>query len=66
MSPIAEFGAFKRAIEQAARVGVPRDAAIHAVSEARRQGATGYHVAGQFQHAAMRASQPTDDGPRAA
>lgn len=66
MSTVAEFGAFKRAVEQGQRVGVSRESAIHAVAEARREGASGYHVAGQYQHAAMRAPRPTDDGPRAA
>ena len=67
MSAVAEFGAYQRAITQAARVGIGREEAIHAVAEARKEGATGYHVAGQVQHAAMRAARtPDDDPPRAA
>ena len=46
MSAVAEFGAYQRAITQAARVGIGREEAIHAVAEARKEGATGYHVAG--------------------
>ena len=63
MSTVAEFGAFKRAVEQGQRVGVSREAAIHAVARSAPRGATGYHVAGQYQHAAMRSPRRPTDGP---
>ena len=53
--------AFKRAVEQGRqRVGVSRESAIHAVAEARREGATGYHVAGSTStQRCARAARPT-------
>lgn len=66
MSPVADFRVYETAARFAQRAGIPREDAVHAVAVARKAGGTGQHVACQFQHAAMRAPQPTDDGPRAA
>lgn len=67
MSPVADFRVYETAARNAARAGINRQDAVHAVAVARKAGGTGQHVAAQFQHAAMRAApRPTDDGPRAA
>lgn len=66
MSPVADFRVYQSAARFGQRAGIPQREAVHAVAEARKAGCSGYHVAGQFQHAAMRAPRPTDDGPRAA
>ena len=68
MSAVADFRVYETAARFAARAGIPREDAVHAVAVARKAGGTGQHVACQYQHAAMRVRQPqpTDDGPRAA
>lgn len=50
---------FQSAAEQARRIGVPQQRAVHAVAEAQREGMSGYHVAGQLQHRAIRRERPT-------
>lgn len=54
------FRLFRNAADLAKRLGMQQREAVHAVSEARRQGMTGQHVAGQLQHRAMR----KDRGPQ--
>lgn len=61
-----ELRPFQSAVQQAQRVGVPRDAAVHAVAQAQREGASGHHVAGQLRHMAMRQERPAPTGPEAA
>jgi hypothetical protein len=58
------FRAFQSAAKQAKRLGAPQREAVHAVAIAQRNGNTGFHVAGQLQHRAIRREQPT--GPEAA
>lgn len=55
---IVPFRPFQSAVMFGARAGIDRREAVHQVAEAIREGATGQHIAGQFQHAAMRSRRP--------
>lgn len=60
------FRAFQSAAKQARRIGVPAREAIHEVAEAQRAGNSGFHVAGQLQHRAIRSQYPRHPGGDAA
>ena len=63
MSAVIEYDTFRifqNVANLAKRIGIPREEAVHAVSEARRQGMSGRHVAGQLQHRVTR----QDRGPQ--
>lgn len=57
-----DFRVFQSAAQQAKRLGIPPREAVRQVAEARREGMTGQHVAGQLQHRAIRAAWPKFDG----
>ena len=55
---------FQSAVQQAARCGIPRETAVHAVAREQRAGNTGQTVAWQLRTRAMHGNAPT--GPEAA
>ena len=60
------FRAFQSARNQAKRLGIPQREAVHAVAEAQAAGNSGFHVAGQLQHRAIRSEHPRHPGGDAA
>lgn len=65
MSQVADFRVYQSAVMQAQRANVPRAAAVHAVAEARKEGASGQQVIGQLLRAATR-TRIDDFDPRPA
>lgn len=66
MSEVIDIRVFQSAVRHGQRIGMQRRDIVHAVAEAQRDGASGFHVAGQLQHRAIRAqAQHRPDGDAA-
>lgn len=66
MQTVTDFRVYQSARDQGKRIGIPQRQAVHEVAEARKEGMSGQHVAGQMQHRAIRDQWPKHPGPSAA